>query len=126
MNFKIPKNNGRYLWTFHVVEKMKQYGLSEQKIRSIVNFPERREEGIAPDTVAVMKSSGSAKNPSEIWVMFQIVKSLKKEKISGERNIKKIRIISAWRYPGKSPKDQMPIIPEDVWKVIFNSDFDNC
>jgi hypothetical protein len=32
----------------------------------------------------------------------------------------KLRIISAWRYPGKSPKGQLPEIPEDILKELEN------
>lgn len=68
---------------------MRFYGLSEARVKRILNTPKRVEEGVAPKTVAMMQPAGSAKHPSEIWVMIQDKK--------GER-----KIISAWRYPGKT------------------------
>lgn len=43
---KIPKNSDKYFWTTHSIYKMRQYGLSEQKIRSVIRNPQRKEEGI--------------------------------------------------------------------------------
>ena len=71
--------------------------------------PARREEGIAPETVAAMQPAGTKKNPKEIWMMYQTVIS----KI-GNRKFKKIKIISTWRYPGITPIGERPLIPEDV------------
>jgi len=31
---------------------------------------------------------------------------------------KQIKIISAWRYPGRTPAGERPIIPEDTLKEI--------
>jgi hypothetical protein len=102
--FKPPKEDSRYSWTAHVWAKMQQYGLSESRIKRIVRFPERTEEGIAPSTIAVMQPSnpitlnGRRSWKQEIWVMYKVQK--------GEHRIK---VITAWRYPGVSPKrDPVP------------------
>lgn len=113
---KIPKNTKELVWTNHVVGKMRHYGLSEQKVRSVLHRYARKEEGIAPHTIAVMQPSGSKKRPTEIWVMYQTVKtkSLPRNHYSLQtrhavpRSAK--RIITAWRYPGISPK-RNPIPP---------------
>lgn len=81
------------------------YNLSESRIKRILRFPKRTEEGIALDTIAMMQLAGTAKNPYEIWVMIQKIEAdksgLDKNNISGlMRN--KIKIISVWKYPGKT------------------------
>ena len=80
-------------WTSHSRDKMRFYQLSEARLRRVINSPQRIEEGIAPDTVAMMQSAGSAKHPYEIWLMIQDEKSRRK-------------VISAWRYPGKTKPGQ--------------------
>ncbi|MBI4085578.1 MAG: hypothetical protein HY432_03705 [Candidatus Liptonbacteria bacterium] len=80
-------------WTSHSKYKMRFYGLSENRVKRVINHPGRIEEGIAPKTIAMMQPAGSAKHPYEIWIMLQDEKSRRK-------------IISAWRYPGKTkPSD---------------------
>jgi hypothetical protein len=75
---------------------MRFYKLSEQRILRILNSPSRVEEGIAPNTIAMMQSAGSVKHPHEIWTMIQETKVRRK-------------IISAWKYPGKTkPGDPLP------------------
>lgn len=101
MKFKLPKNDSKYLWTNHVVGKMMYYGISEGVVRRVVHTPHRAEEGVAPNTVAVMQRAGSKKHPKEIWVMYQK---------SGEKK----KIITAWRYPGVSPVRSAIPIPEDI------------
>ncbi|OGZ54775.1 MAG: hypothetical protein A3B25_02885 [Candidatus Ryanbacteria bacterium RIFCSPLOWO2_01_FULL_48_26] len=84
-------------WTAHARFKMKFYGLSEARVRRIVNSPKRIEEGIAPKTVAMMQVAGSAKHPYELWTMIVDEKSRRK-------------VISAWRYPGVTkPKSEIAI-----------------
>ena len=78
---------------------MRQYRISEGLVRRIIRSPKRMEEGVAPDTVAVMQPAGH-KRPYEVWVMYQ-----KKPKII---------VISAWRYPGISPVRAAVPIPADV------------
>jgi len=98
--------NSRFIWTRHSQRKMRFYGLSENRIRRVLKNPYRNEEGIAPNTIAVMQPVSTKKKENkvnwrqEIWVMFQK---------SGSR----IKIISAWRYPGKSP-ERNPIPPEII------------
>jgi hypothetical protein len=116
---KPPKNDSKYIWTSHAWEKMQHYAISEQRIKRIVRFPTRIEEGIAEDTIAAMVPAG-AKGQQEIWVMYSIVTPKKSEKAKTddavEKSIanyflpnKKIRIITAWRYPGKSSaRDPIP------------------
>jgi hypothetical protein len=119
MRFKIPKNTEYLVWTNHSIGKMRQYQLSEQRIRRVLNAPKRKEEGIAPNTVAVMQSTGTQKRPTEIWVMYQHLNS----KLKGQKSkLRKIRIISAWRYPGISPIRTVPNIPEEVWGILESSD----
>ena len=79
---------------------MMYYGIGEGRLRRILRSPERRQEGVVEGTVAVMQSAGT-KQYSEIWLMYQ-------------EDGKKRKMISAWRYPGKSPKGKPIPIPEDI------------
>lgn len=118
---------GAYQFTLHSQYKMQQYGLSEQRVRSVIRSPKRREEGIMPKTVAVMqpvsmkKIEGKEVWKQEIWVMFQLRNQERAPK-KGERRIghafapQKVRIISAWRYPGVSPKRNP--IPEEILREL--------
>lgn len=109
MQFKIPKNTRYLAWTKHVARKMMFYGLSAAKVKTVLSRYDRKEEGIAPETTAVMKKAGSKKNPQEIWVMYQD-KEITQDGIKSMRRV----IITAWRYPGVSrPKEKIPI-PEGV------------
>lgn len=92
---------------------MRYYRLSEQRIMRVLRHPHRVEEGIAPQTIAVMQSAGSQKHPYEIWVMYQTTSDKKK---ATSDKAKKIRVISAWRYPGKSPKRNP--IPQEILQEI--------
>lgn len=107
MQFKAPKNTEQYYWTGHAVSKMKYYGLSAQRILRVINQPQRKEEGIAENTVAVMQpaSINNKKKTwsTEIWAMYQLVNA-------------KYKIISAWRYPGVSPKRNS--IPEEIMEEV--------
>lgn len=101
-------------WTNHSKRKMDYYRLSENRLKRVLNNAKRKEMGIAPGTVAVMQPAstrvrsstrgGPAKKgwSSEIWVMYQNLKN------------NKIRIITAWRYPGKSPIRGPIPIPEEI------------
>lgn len=110
------------IWTEHSKIKMRQYGLSKQKLLSILHKPERKEQGIVPGTIAHMRTNKvffkekqitlagawkkPRKAPGEIWLMFKDTKDFRK-------------IISAWRYPGISkPGEEIPI-PEDIRKELF-------
>ena len=115
MQQKIPKNTKEFFWTRHAIAKMRQYQLSEQKVRSVVFRHVRKEEGIAPHTIAVMQPSGSKKNPTEIWIMFVVQRAKAKAQIpNSKQNIKKI--ITAWRYPGVSPARNP--IPEEILREL--------
>jgi len=105
---KTPKNTERFEWTMHSISKMKQYNLSENRVKRVINNPKRKEVGIAPGTIAVMQPN-SSKHAYEFWAMYQ---SMADQPRAG-KHIKKIRIITAWKYPGKSPtKGPIPIPPE--------------
>ncbi|NTW13664.1 MAG: hypothetical protein HGA31_01380 [Candidatus Moranbacteria bacterium] len=116
---------GDVVFTRHAEFKMKQYGLSTQRVRTVIRNPKRREEGVAKDTIAVMqpgsvrRKEGKETWNQEIWVMFQTVKrrrvtvKSRGPEISASGNI---RVISAWRYPGISPQGNP--IPEEILREI--------
>ncbi|MFH0969027.1 MAG: hypothetical protein V1804_00800 [Patescibacteria group bacterium] len=128
LNIKTDK----YQWTNHSLMKMRYYGLSQQRIKRVIKNPERIEEGIVEKTIACMQTSESSKHPYEIWAMYQIsklkVKSQKSKNTTEKSKFKnildtkyqiqntKIKIISAWRYPGKSPKNNP--IPQEILDEI--------
>lgn len=95
----------KYVWTSHAQQKMRHYRLSEARVKRIIRHPARTEEGIAEDTVAVMSPAGTSKY-AEIWVMY---------KVSGAAE-KKITVITAWRYPAKSPERDP--VPQDVLREV--------
>lgn len=105
MRFRKPQNTDKISWTKHSIEKMQFYGLSENRLKRVLRNPNRKEEGIAPETLAVMQRTGSKKHPTEIWIMYQTVKL-------------KVKIISAWRYPGVSPAGKKIPIPEDILEEL--------
>lgn len=118
---KKSQTAGQYQFTAHARYKMNQYGLSEQKVKGIIRFPRRTQKGIAPKTAAVMQPvspkgvDGKEVWKQEIWTMF--VK--KKESLAmGMPKRETYRIISAWRYPGMSPKGNP--IPEEIWRELEN------
>jgi len=114
--WKTPKNDARYSWTAHSFIKMQQYSISESRVKRIIRFPKRTEEGIAPGTVAVMQPTGT-KRYQEIWVMYKLAKrrANPKSEILNPKQ-KQIKIITAWRYPGKSP-ERNPIPAEVIEEV---------
>lgn len=66
-------------------------------MRRVLHSPKRMEEGIAPNTIAMMQVAGSQKHPYEIWVMIQETKSKRK-------------IISTWKYPGRTkPRSEVEV-----------------
>jgi len=114
-------------WTEHSKIKMRQYGLSKQKLSGILHKPERKEKGIVLGTTAVMKTNKiffkekittlsnawkkPKKAPGEIWIMYKDVKDFRK-------------IISAWRYPGISkPGEEIPIPMDIRQELLKNYDF---
>ncbi len=129
MFLKIPQNTEKVFWTTHSKIKMRQYGFSEKRVLRILRKPDRKEEGIAPRTIAAMQITGTKKYPTESWMMYHIISSKIKgralrsrsrqemrQSINDHQNLKlrKIRIISAWRYPGRTLEGERPIIPEDT------------
>ena len=114
--FKPPKNDKKYSWTNHVFGKMQYYGISESRIKRIIRFPKRTEEGIAPQTVAVMQPAGNTRY-QEIWVMYKLAKQATHNKEHLTLN-NKIKIITAWRYPGKSPERDP--VPQEILREIKN------
>lgn len=123
MQLKPPKNSDKYFWTTHSIYKMRQYGLSEQRVRNVIRNFDRKEEGIVKDTVAVMQPvspkivDGKKIWKQELWVMYQ--NKIKKEKVKSKSNFiknKQLRIISAWRYPGVSPERDP--IPEEILQEL--------
>ena len=119
MRFHEPKNTEMIFWTEHVKEKMKFYNLSENRLKSILRNPHREEKGIASRTVAIMQATKS-KKPTEIWLMYQAAALQRKSQIPNPKfqiEKKRIKIISAWRYPGISPVGAPPI-PSEVLKIL--------
>jgi hypothetical protein len=87
----------KVIWTKHSEKKLREYHLSKSRILRIIKNSYRIEEGIAPNTIALMQPA-KMKNKTwkqEIWTMIQKSKD-------------GVKIISAWRYPGKSP-EQNPV-----------------
>jgi hypothetical protein len=101
----------KLVWTIHSQAKMRQYGLSESRIRRVLHSPLRMEEGIAEDTVAFMQP-GTVKRmekgkpvewKQEIWVMVS--------ETPAER-----RVVSAWRYPGVTKPGEG--LPEEIMREM--------
>lgn len=82
---------------------MRQYGLSEARVKRVMHTPKRLEEGIVPKTIAMMQRAGNDKRPHEIWVMITEEKAKRK-------------IISAWRYPGITKPGEP--LPEEILKEM--------
>lgn len=134
MQFKPPGNTEKYFWTQHAAFKLRQYGLSTQRVIRVINNPERKEEGIVEKTIAVMQpASVRSKNgkkvwSQEIWAMYTSAKGgkVKSGKLKIQSNLenlisnnlktRQIKIISAWRYPGVSPQNNP--IPEEILREI--------
>ena len=120
MRINFPKDDSSAHWTSHVKNKMMFYGLSEQKIRSVMRNPKRREDGIAAGTIAVMQRNDKPKRKEEIWVMYATNLKLKSQNEKLQSRVEKLLgkprtiIISAWRYPGISKiRDGVPM-PDGV------------
>jgi hypothetical protein len=105
-------------FTAHARYKMTQYGLSEQKVKGIIRSPRRTQRGIAPQTAAVMQPvavkmiEGKEVWKQELWAMY--VK--KQERVIGSLTKETYRVISAWRYPGMSPKGSP--LPEEILREL--------
>ena len=90
--------------------KMRQYGLSKTRVLRVLSQPKRVEKGIVPKTIAVMQPASRKKEFGEIWLMYQDKKSIR-------------TIITAWRYPGKSPVGETIPIPEDIKRFLKNYEY---
>jgi len=104
----------KIVWTTHSKEKLRQYRFSPKRVMRIYRKPDRREVGIAPKTVAAMQIVGTKKNPTEAWMMYSIIK----QTLAGKKKVRIIRVISCWRYPGRTPIHERPIIPLDTLEQI--------
>lgn len=122
---------------------MKYYQLSKQKVLGILRRPDRIEKGIAGrGTIAVMQAvspkivDGKKVWKQEIWMMYEKKRATRKKiqktvdgVVGGNTPIQnlrdrlsqtqQIRIISAWRYPGVSPKNNP--IPESIFREIMEA-----
>jgi len=114
MKILLSGDKEKVFWTKHSKVKMRQYGLSEKRVLRILRKPERKEEGIAPKTVAAMQITGTKKHPTEVWMMYSAFVKTSADK----QKIKRIKIISAWRYPGRTPVGERPIIPDDILEEL--------
>ena len=103
----------KYLWTRHAHEKMRFYRLTESRIKRIIRHPTRLEEGILEGAVACMQVA-EGKNYSEIWTMY-VLTANRGPQLARHKD-KQIKIITAWRYPGKSP-ERDPVPPEVLREV---------
>ena len=112
MQITLVKN--KIYWTEHVKEKMRYYGLGENRILRVMRNPKRVEEGVAENTSAAMQRAGSVKHPYEIWMMYQRKGKRQKEKVKSKEDNNQIVIISAWKYPGITKPGSVIPIPEDI------------
>jgi len=120
---KLPQNDQNYYWTQHIKMKMLFYRLSEQKIKSILKSYDRKEKGIAPNTIAAMKRNDTPRHKEEIWVMYAVNKKSRgyRKSINNWPLIttsSKLIMISAWRYPGISQTGKALPIPDDILTEI--------
>lgn len=123
----------KYVWTHHARMKLRHYRLTESRIKRIIRHPSRIEESVVEGAVACMQPSSATAvasafanagadksagkpaygNYSEIWVMYVLLSARRKEK-----KIKQMKIITAWRYPGKSPERDP--VPAEILREIKN------
>jgi len=108
---KFPKDDSKYKWTSHIKSKMVYYRISAQMIKNILRLYTRKEEGIALNTLAVMKRRDTKKRKEEMWVMFQKMSKVKSQ-------MSKVILISAWRYPGISKPGKKIPIPDEILQEI--------
>ena len=108
MLLEVSRGEGKIFWTQHSKMKLRQYRFSEKRVLSIFRKPNRKEEGIAPGTTAAMQITGTKKHPTEAWMMYVMLKKPKG-----------IKIISAWRYPGRTPAGERPVIPQDTLEELY-------
>jgi len=123
--FKLPISS-TYIWTKHAQAKMAFYRISPSRIRRIIKSPVRIEEGIAPNTVAFMQpvsyktKDGLRTWSQEYWVMAVTGKPVKVKLKTLGRIIQtsgpRVKIISAWRYPGKTKLGAS--LPEEILNEV--------
>lgn len=99
------------IWTKHARKKLRYYRLSKRRVNRVLKIPDRIEQGIVPRTVALMQKAGTKKHPYEIWVMYKPVIS------KDSKQKPKLKVISTWKYPGRSPKGQPPV-PQDITEEL--------
>jgi hypothetical protein len=120
----------KVVWTEHSKIKMRQYGLSKQKLLGILRKPERLEQAIVPGLVAAMKTNKvffkekkidikkawqqPKKAPGEIWLMYKDSKS---------GGVSQRKIVSAWRYPGVSKAGEEIPLPEDIRRELLKNNY---
>lgn len=111
---KQPKNDSKYIWTTHAWEKMQQYGISEQRVKRIVRFPRRTEEGVLDGAIAVMSPCGRSavgrqlSHTSEMWVMYVLFDGNQKEISNDEPRLPAGRfLISNERDAGEISNDKI-------------------
>ncbi|MFY9463066.1 MAG: hypothetical protein WAP52_02690 [Candidatus Sungiibacteriota bacterium] len=127
----------KYIWTHHSQMKMRYYHLTESRIKRVIRYPLRIEESIVEGAVACMQPA-EGKQYSEIWAMYVLINAKRKEKkinphtfsrdqpVFGENRkaykegvgIKQMKIITVWRYPGKSPEREP--VPAEILREIKN------
>jgi hypothetical protein len=103
-------SKSKYIYTNHAKNKMQHYKISQSLVQRTIRFPDRVEEAIVDNLIAAMKKQQSKSHP-ELWVMYQPMH---------EEGEGKLKIITAWRYPGESDeRDPIPqAIQEEVRKII--------
>jgi hypothetical protein len=107
----------KLVWTEHSKIKMRQYGLSKQKLLGVLRKPERKEKAIVQGLIAVMKTNPpphkatarQSKILGEIWLMYKDIKS---------GGLPERKIISAWRYPGVTKPGEAIPVPEDIKNFV--------
>ena len=115
------KNTAQFHWTNHVQQKMLFYRISEGRIKRVIANPKRRDNGVAPNTVALMQRNDTLKRKEEIWVMVAAENKVSRieNRVLGQKG--KTIVISAWRYPGISkPGKEIPM-PEGLIEEILSS-----
>lgn len=115
MSFKEPKDTKKYTWTSHAKAKMRRYSIYPGRVKRIIRSPERVEEGVAPKTIAAMQTTGTKKT-QEMWVMYQLTHRAQDPYNTAEKEGEKIRVITAWRYPGESPERDP--VPEEIMREV--------
>ena len=154
---------GKYIWTGHAAIKMRHYRLTPSRVKRVIRYPVRVEEGILEGAVAAMQPAGG-KQYSEIWTMYTVVvwsdrgNLFRRHEKIPQRGIflrarsrsaalggiharetsrgpsqevaatatdflgeipaegKKIKVITAWRYPGKAPEHDP--VPQEILREI--------